>query len=116
MIDTLVPDIGLFVVESLWLSLSSYCSKLNYFTNIVWIEELENVGVEAVDAETLDVTWDLPAGLEEYNIPVVHHIEWASRSWDEHLRLANVMSTRLFQSQMGEGDALGHFIRTRLGK
>ncbi|CAG0896934.1 unnamed protein product [Darwinula stevensoni] len=45
----------------------------------VKIEELENVEVEAVDAEALDVTWDLPADLFRFNVSIVHNIQWAIR-------------------------------------
>ncbi|CAG0881157.1 unnamed protein product [Darwinula stevensoni] len=62
----------------------TFTYPFDYYRNI-WIEELENVTVKAVDAETLDVTWDLPGGLEEYNISIVHNIRWAPKSWDEYL-------------------------------
>ncbi|CAG0902051.1 unnamed protein product [Darwinula stevensoni] len=49
------------------------------------IQALENAALRAVDAETLDVTWDLPADLHFYNVSIVHNIRWVPRSWPEEL-------------------------------
>ncbi|CAG0903356.1 unnamed protein product [Darwinula stevensoni] len=54
------------------------------------IKTLENFAVEAVGAETLKVTWDLPAHLVEYNFSIVHKIKWVPLPWNDVLFLHGV--------------------------
>ncbi|CAG0896933.1 unnamed protein product [Darwinula stevensoni] len=54
----------------------------DHYRNIK-IEKLENVEVKAADAETLDITWDLPGNLQYYNVSIVHNIRWVPRPWAE---------------------------------
>ncbi|CAG0901452.1 unnamed protein product [Darwinula stevensoni] len=62
----------------------SFNYLFDFYRNIK-IKALENVAVGEVEAETLDVTWDLPAGLQLYNISIVHNIKWVQSSWADEL-------------------------------
>ena len=53
--------------------------------NVVKVGALENCTIGDVKAETLDVTWDLPAGIQLYNVSIIHNIKWVQSTWaDEH--------------------------------
>ena len=58
--------------------------------NAVKIEALEAVKVKAVNAETLDITWDLPGSLQYYNVSIIHNIQWVPRPWSQKPHFLNV--------------------------
>ncbi|CAG0898593.1 unnamed protein product [Darwinula stevensoni] len=61
----------------------------DHYRNIK-IVELKDVDVKTIDAETLNVTWDLPSDLQLYNVSIVHNIQWVPRPWAEELHFVSV--------------------------
>ncbi|CAG0898253.1 unnamed protein product [Darwinula stevensoni] len=70
----------------------TFTYPFDHYRNIK-IEALENVAVKTVDAETLNVTWDLPAGLHRFNVPVLHNIQLVPQQSAEELNSSNVNYT-----------------------
>ena len=65
-------------------------------TNVVKIEALWNATVMAMDARTLNVTWNLPARLQNYNVSVLHSIQLIPQQSAEELNSSNVCQVDRF--------------------
>ncbi|CAG0901145.1 unnamed protein product [Darwinula stevensoni] len=67
---------------------SVFTYPFDHYRNIK-IETLENVALETVDAETMELTWDIPLGLALYNVSIVHAIQ-LTHSWEDELHSAGL--------------------------
>ena len=56
---------------------------------VVKIEALEDVAIGEVGEETLEITWNLPAFLDSYDVSIIHHIQWV-HNWKDELNYAGV--------------------------
>ena len=68
----------------------------------VKIEALKNVAVKDVGEETLDVTWEIPGSLKNYNVSIVHRIRW-EHQWKDELHFAGVREPLLWSKSDATG-------------